>query len=361
MNNTIDEIDDLIYRHIGIVFVSKAEESNPMAISGFLKREANMILDLNQATGVAKEEALAKVGSLVDDFNYAGASNAAIDKLISDVTGALTVMGSVMHESTIDLTKAHMLDIAASVKEQIQFDFLMDQTAPVLQERRMVNLLAEQQNLFKGAYLTDDLAAKAGDIILKDIAEIGGDVTRIAGKLKESLGGLVNAPDHYWDTYASSSLNRSRSYASLYNFQQGGVVEAEIVNPLDERTTTFCRSVNGRIIVIEQALSHLDEIVAAKTLDEIKNISPFVQTKLDKQGEATHTITRNGEKTSFKDNVSDKFLNENGIFAPPFHHRCRSALIPIVSGDLTLFGYSLAKNMLSRLYKSFKKIKLINR
>lgn len=123
-----------------------------------------------------------------------------------------------------------------------------------------------------------------------------------------------------------AALNRGRSYASLRQFNQARVQDFVYYNPLDERTTTFCRAIAGRVMTVRAALDHMEMVAQAGTIAKIENLAPFVQ---DGPVDGQFQITANGVTTIFTQaDMTPAFLERNGIMTPPFHHWCRTQILP---------------------------------
>lgn len=327
-----DYLEDCLYYSTGAVFIQKDEDfGNPLTISGFLKREGAMIVSLQEATAAEKEKALASIFSIIDSKNFTTITNQGIETLTSEIVDVVQTMGEAQLEIINPVALDHMLEIAESVKEQVQFEFEMEATAISKIETDMVSALNSNNQMFSGKYLKDDLAERAAKIVADEVGEVGSfNPASVAEKLKEALGGVVDAPDSYWETYSTNALNNSRSYSTLFNFQGAGITRYEIVNPQDERTSSICWVMVGREWEVKRGLELFDQIAAAGSLEEVSQIAPFVASRETENGNTEFFVSQGEEEITFDSSVSDQTLQDLGVVFPPFHHRCRSNIIAVV-------------------------------
>lgn len=105
---------------------------------------------------------------------------------------------------------------------------------------------------------------------------------------------------------------RWRSIGAVQAAQQSGVRRLVARNPLDHRTSTFCRWVHGRVILVEDAQDQLDryfEAMRADDADAAFSAWPLLQIRSS-------------------DGPKEFEAYAEGIGLPPYHPRCRTEPVP---------------------------------
>jgi hypothetical protein len=104
--------------------------------------------------------------------------------------------------------------------------------------------------------------------------------------------------------------------------EAAGYTQFEIIAMMDERTTKICRSLNGKIFEIKNAIETLDSFFEANTYDELVSAKPWVKEKKD----GTFFIERSGRAVNFGQTPKPEDLSKYGIAGPPFHGHCRTTI-----------------------------------
>ena len=135
--------------------------------------------------------------------------------------------------------------------------------------------------------------------------------------------------ENYWDTVAAIHTNRARTFSSLKSYAEGGVTAYEVVAVGDERTTEICNMMNGEILQVESALNAYDSFEEAEDLEDLKtNVAPLMRHRgrdiVTQSGQRIATRTKDGW-----DRVKPGTMNARGINGPPYHHRCRTTVVPV--------------------------------
>lgn len=332
-DSTRDHFHDLIYKYTGLVFVTFAEESDPLSISGFLKREAALVLDLQDATAESTKIAKESIDALINNFDFTAPTPDDIDLLTNNIVGAVQTMGTAQLAIIDPISLNHLLEIADSVKAQVQLQ-LLEAPAPLLPGQiTAVEKLHENAGLFSSRFLTEDLSESAQNIVKKvlvdNTTEVAPDI--LAQALQDALGKVVDAPQSYYQTYATNTLNTARSYSSLSTMQNAGIDKFEIVNPLDNRTTAFCRSMDGKQLSVSNGMKKFDALMQAETIEDIEAINPFVRSEIvNGKPTGNYIIGRGEDQQVLSGNASIATIEDSGISAPPYHHRCRTTLIAVL-------------------------------
>ena len=124
----------------------------------------------------------------------------------------------------------------------------------------------------------------------------------------EKYPGVKAKPAAYWRGMAANGMNRSRNFGMLQGWDEVGVKELEVLAVMDERTSSICREMNGRIIPVSRGIGQRDMLMAAEDPEDVKTISPWLS--LDKiEGKSTKSIM------------------DNGMIMPPYHFHCRTTVV----------------------------------
>ena len=115
---------------------------------------------------------------------------------------------------------------------------------------------------------------------------------------------------HYWRIVANASASRSYHYGLLKGAQANGQTGYRFEAVLDNRTTPICRELHGREFWIADAVSLVERIALADSVEEVKDIAPWV-------------------KASDVKSMGVDRLAELGVMIPPLHALCRSSIVPI--------------------------------
>ncbi len=170
-------------------------------------------------------------------------------------------------------------------------------------------------------------------------------------ELKNSIGGMINRSDWYWNVLSADVMNRARNFATINEFHKIGFEVYELVAVLDERTTEICRYMNGRVFTVEKARELIQETIDAGVpssdfqIDKLKNIRPWVRFSAEraktgwnalyvKQGAQKFYLPdskfQSGGKGvwtntgAFNDSKTNKELSKMNLVLPPFHGLCRT-------------------------------------
>ncbi|MCP4739156.1 MAG: hypothetical protein GY873_33745, partial [Bosea sp.] len=134
---------------------------------------------------------------------------------------------------------------------------------------------------------------------------------------------------NYWGGVADNAAVHAAVRGSLTQLQAIGWTRYEIVNPMDERTTPMCSLMNGKTLIVQDAVDAMEALDAATTIAQVKAAKPFVG------GRSIPSVAarlRGGAGNLSAKQSSD--LAKAGFALPPFHFRCRSFIdIAMADGD----------------------------
>ncbi|RMG80626.1 MAG: hypothetical protein D6712_17840 [Chloroflexi bacterium] len=137
-----------------------------------------------------------------------------------------------------------------------------------------------------------------------------------AKRLQEAFEvGEFNAkPTHYWQGLADHIGTRTTTFSMIEKMDRAKVGAYEFVARMDERTSTVCRNMNGRIFPLQDAIELKNKLYAATDPDEVKQITPW--RKPEELEDAEGNPLPNDEIPA-------------DMRIPPLHFRCRSRIRPI--------------------------------
>jgi hypothetical protein len=142
----------------------------------------------------------------------------------------------------------------------------------------------------------------------------------------ESLvpAGWTGSSKDYFRGVAANAATTGRVLGSVRAFEQLGVTNLTVVNPLDERTCPRCSTMNGKHVSLKEASAQSSKLLGAKTPDQIRSAQPWLSTAAlkglrIKPGEGALTPE---EQAAMK---------AAGIALPPYHFTCRCTVDVVMS------------------------------
>lgn len=125
-------------------------------------------------------------------------------------------------------------------------------------------------------------------------------------ELKQLTRKLLKGNDAYWKNVTNSSVSYSYHYGYLQAASQNNHTKLMYVAVLDQRTTAFCRAIDGQVIKLAPVLDRLEEVAE----QEGEEVEQFKYWKL---------------ADTMKNPTPRKML-KMGISIPPFHGHCRTTV-----------------------------------
>lgn len=322
----LGQLDELALKKLGLVFVRKNQDPNPLTSAGFHQWEAAFMDDLQNDTAAARDEAAAEVNGLIDrtsPYQSKEAYGMAI------ILGLIVIFNQLRDRTSPianSLSKERTRLIAQSAGDNWYLNGIGPSRDLSSLELSTLAALAQNNGFYVSRFLTDTQIARARTIIGQSFAILGDDPSAVADVLRVAFEGQIGATRSYWRPYAVSVLNQARSYGSLVQFAWGGVKNFEYYNPQDERTTAFCNAIAGTTISVNVAMDHMERVSKASSIQELERIAPFVKPGSDA---GSYVVTRDGEDTEFtEDEITPSLLADLGCLTPPFHNECRTLIVP---------------------------------
>jgi len=94
----------------------------------------------------------------------------------------------------------------------------------------------------------------------------------------------------------------------IKGYQELGIEYLEVLAVMDERTSEICKMMNGRIIPVANAAGQRDAMMAAKSPEDVKTISPWL-------------------KPAQLKGLDTKGIMGKGVIMPPYHFHCRTTVV----------------------------------
>lgn len=131
----------------------------------------------------------------------------------------------------------------------------------------------------------------------------------------------------------SAWLNTARNRANLHTYHEAGITHYRILSVMDERTSPVCASLNGTVFSVAQQLQQEERACASETLDELRAVRPWLNTKGKTVGfyrsdKSFVPVTRApGAKGPALHSASE--LQRLGVGMPPYHALCRTTVVSV--------------------------------
>lgn len=139
--------------------------------------------------------------------------------------------------------------------------------------------------------------------------------------------GWTGTSKEYFRGVAANAATTGRVLGSVRAFEQLGVTNLTVVNPLDERTCPRCSTMNGKHVSLKEASAQSSKLLGAKNPNQIRAAQPWLSTAAFKgmgikPGEGPLTLE---EQAAMK---------AAGIALPPYHFTCRCT-VDVVMSEIT--------------------------
>lgn len=214
-------------------------------------------------------------------------------------------------------------------------------------DERVAKFVRESQgNFVRDEYgrRRDDFSRSAKDIVASGI-ERGLGRDDIVGELSAAMArDAFNRSRDYWEVVSMVFTNRARTYTQLGAFEEAGVDRYRFEAVLDEVTSEACRFMHGKVFTVERAMERFREVESARDPDRIRDVQPFVQVGVNREGNQVLFYERGGRRRAVarvdepavgqRDEVgrysralSPAQLEAAGVTVPPLHGRCRSTIV----------------------------------
>lgn len=237
--------------------------------------------------------------------------------------------------------------VANGVRKQIKNNFLPRIGVSYTRDEVLaLERIGEQQGWFMRDYQKTISAGltERGRRIVQDGLSKGLGRKEIGKRLWEQLPGMWEGMGkRYADVVAANAVSRARSWAELVSYQSAGVEMLEAQAVLDERTTDYCRFIDGQIIEVNACMDLAQQAANVSKPDDIYRVSPFMRTVMEDGKRYIETATgtrlaemvrsgagRVNDRGEFRAFISGRQLPHAHVGMPPYHHACRTYTVPRV-------------------------------
>jgi uncharacterized alkaline shock family protein YloU len=173
---------------------------------------------------------------------------------------------------------------------------------------KAVNWCAKDANFWIGDNFNTRLSESIQKTVIDNGMFLGLGRKEVGAILKDNLNAYYKKTDAYWRGLAATVINRARCFGGVSAMEQAMVEEYEILAMMDERTSPFCRMMDGHIFRLGDAIKARDDMLNATDPEEVKKVHPWIPYK--KAVNMTH-----------------KELVGQGQALPPYHFYCRTTYI----------------------------------
>jgi hypothetical protein len=155
-----------------------------------------------------------------------------------------------------------------------------------------------------------------GELIAKTAREEafreGLSIEELGESLRALLGEKYGRSESYWETVASSAVNRARNFARVRGYAAAEIETLVIATMGDDDVCDVCRPMEGRVVSVAKANKRLDQLLNDDDPKAVKEYFPWV-----KDADEANSI-------SDRQMMSGKFL-------PQYHGKCRCTTLPGVA------------------------------
>lgn len=169
-----------------------------------------------------------------------------------------------------------------------------------------------------GRYFPDQLSAKTSTVIRDVILERGLSGKEASKVLEQEIRGALGidfdeaVPSHfrsnpaaYFDIVANNASVQATNVGRMLAMADAGIEKYRVQAILDRRTSAICRSLDGKEFSVSNGMKAVEGFIGVQSLEDLENIMGFS-----------------------KDDSIPKWAGE-GIGFPPYHHSCRTTVVPV--------------------------------
>ncbi len=345
--NLREEIDHILEKLR--VPIQKADPLNPFRQKDFLRLEARIVRRLREAFSKEAAEELKELRALIKSLDPKDAksvesffrkSGTILKGLDREVAKRVTPVLEAGLEETFMLSKASQIKTIiriggekAEAAKEIDADRSKKTDMFGGKDQKVIDLLNRNQEFYlKASYKgrIEDFDVKARSY-LSDALETNLSRKSVAKGLRGVMGSTIDDPN-YWNVYGAAWVNKSRNWAALDTMNDVGFETFIIIATMDQRTSAICRAMNGKRFSVAKALETMEQSAKAKSLDELKETTPWMTTRKGKDGEELVGLKdrKTGSFTALfsnSENVNSlKAIQDLGVSLPPYHGLCRTTV-----------------------------------
>ena len=171
-------------------------------------------------------------------------------------------------------------------------------------DHRAIETLARQDLVWIGHHNMTELMPKLRQAT-EDVLRTGYSRSKLAERLAEDLGGIVDADARYWSDLADHTVSKSREVGRVTGFEAAGIMQVTVYNP--SPVSQICKDMNGRTIDVSHLSRQKKQILAATSREEMM------------------------ESMSWLKSAPAEGSMPSGFGIPPYHYKCKSILKAVVN------------------------------
>ncbi len=333
----LEQAIDWILGHDDEIELAKKREKNPLVTKDLVSFEVNLSDALRKVAIEQGDYAMEIIGNLLDtSFEM---TDAAAAELIKQVSVIWPKYGAIIADSAIPVTEETAQEIMRLTRKYIalkpEYSSLpVDwEKAFTLRDEKALEAMARKPAMWIGDYYSGPKIEQARGIVESAMAQgLGRDQT--AELLKAQLG--ASFEDYrYWDSLASFTSTRARTWSCLTSMQEGGYDTYGILTAGDERTCPLCISMSKYEFKVAKAISTMESLFGLDAPEEAKARAPLLawdESRNDGDGEAYYM---KGGRANYIGDRSGESLQNSGLGILPIHFRCRC--VPVLIETVRMF------------------------
>jgi len=172
----------------------------------------------------------------------------------------------------------------------------------------------------------------------QDVIAQGYRADELADQMYDKFNSTLGNSKSYWGIVANQVVNTARNFGQLNSYVQANVTEYEIVAMLDERTTEYCRYMDGTVFSVSDAQEKMNEYIKEsqsaegsvdQKADQQKQMRPWISMSSGGKGlYANGKLLPGSNKKGGKPPAGEYgTLLQNGLWLPPYHAHCRTTSV----------------------------------
>ena len=167
-------------------------------------------------------------------------------------------------------------------------------------DRRSIDIIANHETIWIKHHNMADLLPKFRSATI-EVMEQGYSRARLGEALAESLGGIVDADEHYWRGLANHTASKAQEIGRITGFEAAGIVRVRVANP--SPVSDICKEMVGRTIEVSHLVRQRDRILSADNREDLQ--AAMILPKAAPPEESMPT----------------------GFGIPPYHYNCKTTLL----------------------------------
>jgi len=180
-----------------------------------------------------------------------------------------------------------------------------------LADERALSWMGRDVPYWIGEYWSPQLAGEISQTLAPAFSE-GLDARTLAARMREVLGDRFNRSDAYWRGFATNVTTRSRNFGVTEGAVRAGFSVGTVNAILDNVTSDFCRSADGKRVLVSDMAALRDGIVNAADPEVIRTLAPWPRSEevdgIMQQAEALGSLPQQ-------------------FSLPPYHFHCRTVIV----------------------------------